>query len=226
MPARPAPVELLEDLAGVLGDRRWYVFGAQAVNVHGRPRMTADVDVTVEIGRAELPALIRRLDDAGFALRVADPEDFMMATSVLPFVHTRTGMPLDMVIATSGLERMFLERAQPADVGGGVLVPVISPADLVVTKILAGRPKDIDDAVSVLGSEGEGAVDVDALRELIAQIEEALDQSDLTPVLEDALAAARGSAAPSAAPGEGPARGDARADDGRGGTRGGGHSCQ
>jgi hypothetical protein len=32
---------------------------------------------------------------------------------------------------------------------------------------------------------------------LIAQIEEALDQSDLTPVLEDALAAARGAASPS-----------------------------
>jgi hypothetical protein len=141
MAARPAPVELLGDLAPVLREHRWYVFGAQAVNVHGRPRMTADVDVTVEIGRAELPALVRRLAEAGFALRVADPEDFVKATSVLPLVHTRTGMPLDMVVAASGLERMFLERAQPADVGGGLLVPVISRADLVVAKILPDAPR-------------------------------------------------------------------------------------
>jgi hypothetical protein len=38
---------------------RWYVFGAQAVVVHGRPRMTGDVDVTVEIDVSRLPSLIR-----------------------------------------------------------------------------------------------------------------------------------------------------------------------
>jgi hypothetical protein len=29
---------------------RWYVFGAQAVLAHGMPRLTADLDLTVELG--------------------------------------------------------------------------------------------------------------------------------------------------------------------------------
>jgi uncharacterized nucleotidyltransferase DUF6036 len=189
MPARPAAVELLDQLARVLGKRRWYVFGAQAVNVHGRPRMTADVDVTIEIERGELSAFVRKLERAGFKLRVEDPAKFLQATSVLPFVHEGTGMPLDIVRARSALESAFLDRAERRDLGG-VVVPVISPSDLVVTKILAGRAKDLDDATSVLRARTR-EVDVEGIRNLLGQIEDALDQSDLKPAFERALAAAR-----------------------------------
>ncbi len=49
MPARTAAGRLLRALAPVLrrfGDR-WYLFGAQAAIVWGRPRLTGDVDVTL-----------------------------------------------------------------------------------------------------------------------------------------------------------------------------------
>jgi len=36
----------------------------------------------------------------------------------MPFVHVPTGMPLDVVLAASGLEEEFLDRAVPTDVGG------------------------------------------------------------------------------------------------------------
>ncbi len=188
MPTRSSAVELLAALARALGRRRWYLFGAQAVNVYGRPRMTADVDVTVEIERARLPAFVAQLEREGFQLRVANAREFVKATSVLPFVHSSTGMPLDLVVAGSALERMFLDRAQPIDIGG-VVVPVISPGDLVVAKILAGRPKDLDDAAGVLRERGR-SIDVKAVRALLCEIEEALAQSDLIPALERAVTAA------------------------------------
>lgn len=40
---------------------------------------------------------------AGFALRLDDP-DFVRRTRVMPFVHVATAMPLDVVLAGSGLE--------------------------------------------------------------------------------------------------------------------------
>jgi hypothetical protein len=48
------PAELLADLAVALGTvgARWYVFGAQAVSMWGRPRLTTDVDVTVQFDAA------------------------------------------------------------------------------------------------------------------------------------------------------------------------------
>jgi hypothetical protein len=184
--ARPAAVELLEDLARVLIPRRWYLFGAQAVNLLGRPRMTADVDVTVEVDRKELARFIDDLRTAGFELRIADPDAFLKATSVIPLFHPRTGMPLDLVLAGSGLETLFLDRAQQRDVGG-LVVPVISPSDLLVAKILAGRTKDLEDAVGVL-RERPDEVDLNAVRSLLGQIEQALDQSDLLPCLDQIVA--------------------------------------
>ena len=190
MPAQPSAVELLAALAKALGKRRWYLFDAQAVNVHGRPRMTADVDVTVDVRRRGAPRLIADLVRAGFDLRVDNPAEFVRATSVLPFVHRATGMPLDLVLAESGLEAMFLERARLLDVGG-LLVPVIAAADLIVTKILAGRPKDLEDAASVLRESGDD-IALGPLRRLIRELERALDQSDLTPALERIVASSGG----------------------------------
>lgn len=53
--SRPAVARLLAAFDRVRRKRawRWYVFGAQAAVAHGRPRMTADIDVTVELTSAD-----------------------------------------------------------------------------------------------------------------------------------------------------------------------------
>jgi hypothetical protein len=91
---------------------RWYLSGAQAVVAYGVPRLSADVDVTVALVPDDPVAFVKDMDAAGFSLRVGDP-DFVRRTRVLPFVHRATAMPLDVVLAGSGLEEAFLERARP-----------------------------------------------------------------------------------------------------------------
>ena len=66
----------------------------------------------------------------------------------MPFVHSATGMPLDIVLAGSGLEDEFLERARTVDLGG-TAVPLIALQDLVIAKLLASRPQDLADAQSL-----------------------------------------------------------------------------
>ncbi|WP_438005132.1 DUF6036 family nucleotidyltransferase [Sorangium sp. So ce321] len=58
-------------------------------------------------------------------------------------------MPIDVVIAASSLHIEFLERRRLVALGG-VRVPMTSPEDLVVTKVLTGRPKDLEDVRGVL----------------------------------------------------------------------------
>src|SRR5437867_2549476 len=90
MPVTPAAVELLEALSQVLARwGRWYVFGAQAVIAYGVPRLSADVDVTLQLVPDEPERFVREMADAGFALRVDDP-DFVRRTRVMPFVHLAT----------------------------------------------------------------------------------------------------------------------------------------
>jgi hypothetical protein len=149
--------------------------------------MSADVDVTVEIDLPEAIAFAAEMEAAGFTLRIhdVDLEGFVERTRVLPFLDSATGLPLDIVLAGPGLEELFLDRALPVKMAGAA-IPVISPEDLIVTKILAGRPKDLDDVRGVL-KERRASLDLDQIRATLALLEQALGQSDLRPALEAEL---------------------------------------
>jgi hypothetical protein len=186
-----APAEVLAALSRVLSDwgASWYLFGAQAVLVWGRPRLTADIDVTVRLVPEDPPRFVQAMGEHGFQVRVSNADEFVRRTRVLPFVHVPTGLAIDVVLGGPGPEELFLSRAVMVDFGG-LTVPVISPEDLIVTKVLAGRPKDWEDVQGVLAERAEW-LDLEAIRATLALIEDALGQSDLRPAFEAALARAR-----------------------------------
>ncbi|HUE85848.1 MAG TPA: DUF6036 family nucleotidyltransferase [Vicinamibacterales bacterium] len=188
MPSPSGPAELLADLAAALVSLRlkWYVFGAQAALIWGRPRLTADVDVTVALDSVGSGELVHTLAQHGFSLRLEASDAFVRQTRVLPLEHLSTGLALDLVLAGPGLEEIFLSRAVPLDVAG-VMVPFISPEDLIVTKVLAGRAKDLEDVRGVLAERGD-ELRLDQILETLGMIEGALGQSDLRPLFEAELA--------------------------------------
>lgn len=161
---------------------RWYLFGAQAVIVWGRPRLTADVDVTLALDPTEVDRVLAPLSGAGFSPRPANPRDFVLRTRILPVIHEPTGMPVDLVLAGPGLEMEFLENAREIDVEGRK-IPVISPEDLVTAKILAGRLKDMEDAESVVAEQLD-RLDLGRIRHWLEVLEQSLDRRDLLPELE------------------------------------------
>ena len=179
MPSPTGPADVLAALARVFTSLTvpWYVFGAQAALIWGRPRMTTDVDVTVRLEDADTRALLSALQGCGFELRIVATPEFVQQTRVLPLVHGRTGLAVDVVLAGPGLEDEFLARSVVLEISG-TRVPVISAEDLIVTKILAGRPKDIDDIRGVLEERGS-RLDIDQIRNTLEMLENALGQSDL-----------------------------------------------
>ncbi len=187
---RSAVADLLADAARALEalGARWYLFGAQAAILHGAARLSADVDITVDLGGRSTAELASALQAAGFELLVADPE-FVERTRVLPLVHARSRMPLDVVLSGPGIEEEFFRRSAPCEIEG-VVVPVASAEDIVSMKILAGRPKDVEDATSVIAAQA-GSLDLDRVRETLRLLQAALDMSDLLPRLEDAVRVAR-----------------------------------
>lgn len=169
-------------------DVRWYLFGAQAALLYGAARLTADIDVTVDLGERETALLVRSLEKAGFRLRVHNVNSFVATTRVLPLLHRASGMPVDVVLAGPGLEDLFLKRRRQRIVEG-VRVPVASPEDIVVMKILAGRGKDEDDVVAILAARP--TLKLDLVRATLTMLERALDQTDLGPRFEQLLVRAR-----------------------------------
>jgi hypothetical protein len=183
--------ELLMALAGVFAARRmrWYVFGAQAVVAYGRPRLTADVDVMVDAGGTKAAELARVLSGAGFALRFPLSTERDEDPRLLPLVHTASSIPVDLVIAAPGLDQELLERAVSIDLGGA-LVPVVSAADLVALKVLAGRRKDLEDVRGVLLEQGP-RLDLARTRALIRAFAAATENPGLVARLERLVRAAR-----------------------------------
>jgi len=167
---------------------RWYVFGAQAAIVHGAARLSADLDVTVELGDASIDALVAALVAAGCEPQIDDPVEFLAEARVLPLLHKKSRFPIDLVLAGLGLEGRYLADARVQAVAG-VRVPVARPEGLIVMKILAGRPKDLDDVRAILAARTT-ELGLGQVRRDLSELEEALDQSDLVPVLERLLAEA------------------------------------
>jgi predicted nucleotidyltransferase len=167
---------------------RWFVFGAQAAILHGAVRFTEDIDVTVDAMHMSTPELVAHLEGEGLSLRVVEDVDtFVAQTRVLPMLHDASMTPVDVVLSGPGIEELFFERVIMLDVGG-IAIPVAAAEDLVVMKVLAGRPKDLEDVVAVLSAQP--ALEVSRVRELLAMLERALDQSDLLPAFEAAFARA------------------------------------
>jgi hypothetical protein len=129
---------------------RWYVFGAQAVIATGVIRTTDDIDVTVEEPATGAASLLATLEAAGFVLRpVGNPATFIAATRVVPVKHVRTGIPVDVILAGPGIEEEMFSRVQMRAVGR-TRVPFVDTADLIALKMLAGRPKDVEDVRSIV----------------------------------------------------------------------------
>ena len=191
MPSPPGSTELLVDLARALAclGVSWYVFGAQAALVWGRPRLTTDVDVTVRLGSLDGDEFVRELQAWGFDVRMVATGGFVRQTRVLPLVHRPSGLAVDVVLAGPGLEDEFLARAITVTIGGE-RIPIISPEDLLVTKVLAGRPKDLEDIRGVLSERGD-SLDVERVRRTLEMLEDALGQSDLLPLFDEEVERAR-----------------------------------
>jgi len=73
---------------------------------------------------------------------------------VLPARHPPTGLRVDFIFSTTPYERQAIARAVRVDVGGEP-VPFASAEDLIIHKLFAARPRDLEDAVGVVRRGGD-----------------------------------------------------------------------
>lgn len=173
---------------------RWYVFGAQAVIAAGAVRVTADIDITTEdTPPSRLQAALTR---AGYVLRpdIEDLEELIEQHRILPLVHEKTGMQLDVVRAGPGPEEGMLERLVLRRIGKQQ-IPFVSTNDLLVLKTLAGREKDLGDIRSLLQA-AKGEIDLDLVRERLDELGRVIDDSTLRRSFDEQVRSAAKSSKP------------------------------
>jgi hypothetical protein len=175
---------LLEKVAFALDSERlpYMVIGGQAVLLHGEPRLTKDVDITLAAGLDELDTVLRAVKKAGLEPLV-DPDDFTRQTMVLPCRDPETSVRVDFILSHTPYEREAIGRSVTVRLGE-VAVHFATAEDLVVHKVLAGRPRDLEDVRAIVLKRPD--LDRSYIHMTLQQFQEALSRGDeLTDRFED-----------------------------------------
>jgi predicted nucleotidyltransferase len=143
--------QLLEQIALGLEERQipYMIIGGQAVLIYGEPRLTRDIDVTLGVGPDRLADLLALAHSYSWRVLVEDPEEFVQRTMVLPLEDSRSSIRIDLILSFSPYERQALERVHRVGIGKAT-VRFAAPEDVIVHKIIAGRPRDLEDVRSIL----------------------------------------------------------------------------
>lgn len=166
--------EHLAKLARALDARKlpYMLIGGQAVLVHGEPRLTRDMDITLAAETDRLPHLLDLLADLGWPPLPEDPADFVEQTLVLPCEDKATGIKMDFIFGLSKYEHEAVARAE-AHVFLGVPVRFATAEDLIIHKVLAGRPRDLEDVEGVLTKKPN--LDLALIRKVLAEFTQELE---------------------------------------------------
>ncbi len=143
--------KLLELIAIELSshDIPYMIIGGQAVLLYGEPRLTKDIDVTLGIGAEGFERVKQSVHNLKFEILVPDPEDFVKETMVLPTIHEESGIRVDFIFSFSAYEQQAIQNAQRIKVGTHE-VCFAALEDVIIHKIIAGRPRDMEDIRSIL----------------------------------------------------------------------------
>lgn len=143
--------EILANLGKALPARSipYMVIGGQAVLLYGEPRVTRGIDVTLGVDVDRLEDLLRIAEELSLRALPDEIKAFVDRTMVLPCLDDGSGIRVDFIFSFTPYEAQAIRRSNRVDING-VEVCFASPEDVVLHKIFAGRPRDIEDARSIL----------------------------------------------------------------------------
>jgi hypothetical protein len=157
-------------------NRPWMVIGGVAVIASGVPRFTADIDATLSAREESPERIVEAFQTHGILPRIADAVAFARDRHVLLLRHEPSGIPLDISLAWLPFEEDAIRASRPSDYGG-VAIHLPRPEDLIIYKLVASRPRDLDDVAKLLALYGR-RLDLDRVRRVVGEFADALEDSE------------------------------------------------
>ena len=135
------------------------VMGGISVRVYGIPRPTYDVDFTAAIPREQLPEFYDEIRSLGYTVPQQYESGWVDEVAGMPLVKVRLyleqrGVDIDIFLAESDFQKQLIARRQRHQLDDQPIY-FVSPEDLILLKLLAGRPRDIADIGDVLFTQGQ-----------------------------------------------------------------------
>lgn len=141
------------------GKFEYVIIGGVAVGVLGEPRTTGDVDVDILLDKDNISQFLNKATNAGFKIDRQRCIETAKLTSVFQINYRE--FHIDFIIASIDLEREVFKRKKGIKLFG-LKVYLPTPEDLILLKIIPGRPKDLIDAEGIVNRH-KGKLDIDYL---------------------------------------------------------------
>lgn len=140
--------------------RRWALVGGFAVSARTEPRFTRDADLAVRVtDDRDAEALVRSLQGRGYRVLSAVEQEAtgrLATVRLAPQWETGGGVVVDLLFASSGIEREVVAAAEVLQVLPELRAPVAQVGHLLALKILSRddrtRPQDRVDITALLAT--------------------------------------------------------------------------
>ena len=127
----------------------YMVIGGQAVLMHGEPRFTRDIDITLGVDVNELEKVLRVVKKISLISVVPNEKEFAQHNNVLLLQDEKDGVRFDLLFSFLPYERQAIRRAAIIKVGN-TDVCFATAEDTIIHKMFAGRPRDIEDVKGIV----------------------------------------------------------------------------
>ena len=133
---------------------RYAVIGGYAVAAWGEERATRDVDLLCDASDSKV--LISALNEEHLhpEHRIGDEEDPISQVIRIALGTLAEPSEVDILIGIRGAPAGILDRARVVRIEG-LAVPVASPEDMIILKLLGGSGRDLEDARSIVQVQGD-----------------------------------------------------------------------
>jgi len=127
----------------------YMIIGGQAVLLYGEPRLTKDIDVTLGVDIDKLDELLNSIKKIDLLPLPEYIEDFVGKTFVLPVKDLITSIRVDFIFSKTSYEAQAIKNSNKIKIKDS-FVKFARLEDVIIHKIFAGRPRDLEDIKSIL----------------------------------------------------------------------------
>jgi hypothetical protein len=152
--------------------------------LYGEPRLTRDIDITLGVDTGYIDELLTVVQELALKPVPENIKLFVQQTMVLPALEETTGIRVDFIFSFTPYETEAIKRARKITIIGQE-VCFASPEDLIIHKIFAGRPRDIEDVRSVILKNPE--IDTQYIRSRLKEFDSSSEKKEFLNAFEDVL---------------------------------------
>jgi len=171
----------LKTLINFLTDQKikYVILGGVAVSIYGEPRLTADIDVNIILGKNTIDEFLKKARKYNLYPASTNVKKIAKKTGVMPLLFTKRKISgkCDIIMAENQLEYTAIKRGKTRTIGN-IKMRVVSPEDLIIHKITSSRPRDIEDLRGILIRQ-RGKLDIKYINAWLRKIDKVNKKSQL-----------------------------------------------